>query len=636
MHRRLTCVRRVAAKGLTHGICLAAALAAALPALAAAVSTNEGLATTTNSPVAVTTLANGHALVDFGRNAAGWLQFEASETGDYRVIVGELLNADGSVNTSYAGCKWNCHYTWVTNPADGRRVRTSVRFVDVATNVTAVGTHRVPFDFKWQRRFDRDASVRASRETGDVTTFRYVEIVAAPPGVRPEDFRRVMVHHDFDWNESSFESSDETLNQVYDLCKWSVYADSYLGYWVDGDRERKLYEADQFTIQNAAFGVFSDNRVTHRSAKALLDNPHSRNYILEWAQFIPLLVHNDWFMSGDSSIMSAGWAKIPKNGFTCIFTEYERPDGLIAPPENAWPSIVDHPPCHHYGYDMKNSGRDRDNTPGRLLPVENALHYAQHRAMAEMAAALGKTSEAAAYAAKADKIYQSYNATFFDAEAGLYRDKLTTDGYVSTHHSVLANAYALAFDLVPADKMAYVANYVATNQVRQGMSCSTYAAHYLLEGLCKAGRADAAIAYMTATNENSWVNMMREGLTTAGETWSLFTSEGANCYDLSHAWGCSPAYVIPRYVLGVRPAAAGWAKATVAPQFGPLTRARGRVPTAKGVVTVDYRDGTLTVTVPAGIEAEVRFAGKTKTVTADAAERTVTIMELSSKSLNVS
>ena len=617
---------RTAARVLSSVVCLVAAVFAALPATAATVfSTNEGLVTTANEPVSVTALANGHTVLDFGRNAAGWLQFEAPQTGAYKIIAGELLNADGTVNTRDAGSQWNCYYTWVTNPADNKNVKTSVRYIVVESSVTEVGTHRVPFDLRWQKRFDTAATVKATPEIGSITTFRYVEIVTPPPGVPPSGFRRMMVHHDFDWDESSFTSSDETLNKVYDLCKWTIYADSFLGYWVDGDRERKLYEADQFTIQNAAFGLFSDNAVTHRSTKALMDNEWARNGIFEWAQFVPLLIHNDWFLSGDTSIPSGYWAKIPKCGqHTSIFTQFELENGLIAPNSDT-PSIVDHPPCYHYGYDMKNSGTDRDDTDGRLLPIENALHYAQHRAMAEMATALGKTSEAATYAAKADKIYQSYNATFFDASAGLYRDKLTTDGYVSTHHSVLANAYALAFDLVPADKMAYVANYVATNQVKQGMACSSYAAHYLLEGLCKAGRADAAIAYMTATTENSWVNMMREGLTTAGEAWSLYTGAGSNLYDLSHAWGCAPAHIIPRYVLGVRPAAAGWAKAVVAPQFGSLTQAHGKVPTTKGSVEVDYRNQTLTVTVPTGMAADVTFAGVTKTVAANAATRTITI-----------
>lgn len=625
MKNRFVCMCWTTAWVFLSAVCLAAAASAVLPAAATAFSTNEGLVTTANEPVSATKLENGHTILDFGRNAAGWLQFEAPQTGAYKIIAGELLNADGTVSARDAGSQWDCYYTWVTNPVNKKNVKTSVRYIVVESSVTEVGTHRVPFDLRWQKRFDTAATVKTTPEIGSITTFRYVEIVTPPPGVPPSSFRRMMVHHGFDWGESSFTSSDETLNKVYDLCKWSVYADSFLGYWVDGDRERKLYEADQFTIQNAAFGVFSDNAVTHRSTKALMDNEWARNGIFEWAQFVPLLIHNDWFMSGDTSIPSGCWAKIPKCGqHTSIFTEFELENGLIAPNSDT-PSIVDHPPCYHYGYDMKNSGTGRDDTDGRLLPIENALHYAQHRAMAEMATALGKTSEAATYTAKADKIYRAYNATFFDAAAGLYRDKLTTNGYVSTHHSVLANAYALAFDLVPADKMAYVANYVATNRVSQGMACSSYAAHYLLEGLCKAGRVDAAIAYMTATTENSWVNMMREGLTTAGEAWSLYTGAGANLYDLSHAWGCAPAHIIPRYVLGVRPTETGWAKAKVVPQFGSLTQVHGKVPTTKGSVEVDYRNKTLTVTVPAGLEAEVTFAGVTKAVSATAATRTVTI-----------
>ena len=82
--------------------------------------------------------------------------------------------------------------------------------------------------------------------------------------------------------------------------------------------------------------------------------------------------------------------------------------------------------------------------------------------------------------------------------------------------------------------------------------------------------------------------------------------------DLNHAGGTPPLNVISRYVLGVTPLEAGFEKIRVRPQVGSLTFVSGTVPTAKGPVKVEVRDGKLTVTVPA--PARIEFAGQVRDV----------------------
>ena len=77
--------------------------------------------------------------------------------------------------------------------------------------------------------------------------------------------------------------------------------------------------------------------------------------------------------------------------------------------------------------------------------------------------------------------------------------------------------------------------------------------------------------------------------------------------DWNHAWGAAPANIVPRYVLGVRPASAGFAKAVIQPQPGSLTHVEGTVATIRGPVQVvlDSQPLALTVTIPANMTADI-------------------------------
>ena len=187
---------------------------------------------------------------------------------------------------------------------------------------------------------------------------------------------------------------------------------------------------------------------------------------------------------------------------------------------------------------------------------------------------------------------KAYHVAFFDAKRGVYRDGIGTD-----HASLHASAAALACGLVSPKDTKRVAKYC----ISKGMACSVYFAQYLLEGLFKADEADAAIALMTASGDRGWLGMMEQGATTTMEAWAVKYKPNL---DLCHAWGTAPLNVISRYVLGVTPMEPGFAKIRVRPQVGSLTRVEGKVPTAKGPVTVRMEGGVLTVDVPAPARVE--------------------------------
>jgi hypothetical protein len=215
--------------------------------------------------------------------------------------------------------------------------------------------------------------------------------------------------------------------------------------------------------------------------------------------------------------------------------------------------------------------------------------------MADLANAQGNASDATRYRTMAATATAALNAKLWSESTGLY-----VDGQTTTHSALHANMFPLAFGLVPADRQAKVAAFVQS----RGMACSVYGAQYLLEALFRAGRADAALALLTATNDRSWKSMLDAGSTITMEAWGAKYKPNL---DWNHAWGAAPANVVARYVLGVRPAAPGFAKAVIAPQPGALAQIEGTVPTIRGPVHVRFESDplVLTVTIPANMTADL-------------------------------
>ena len=118
---------------------------------------------------------------------------------------------------------------------------------------------------------------------------------------------------------------------------------------------------------------------------------------------------------------------------------------------------------------------------------------------------------------------------------------------------------------------------------------------YVFRALEQCGRYDKTDALWEA-----WREMLREHLSTCVEN---ETDRRSDC----HAWGALMCYEIPSAILGVTPAAPGFAKVRITPQPCKLKEAKGDVITPKGTVHVEWTkevDGTYKVeySVPDGME----------------------------------
>merc|ERR1712070_324284 len=106
--------------------------------------------------------------------------------------------------------------------------------------------------------------------------------------------------------------------------------------------------------------------------------------------------------------------------------------------------------------------------------------------------------------------------------------------------------------------------------------------------------------------------MIRQNATMTMESWMLppFLDEGGGTF--SHPWTASPAFIIPRYLMGVRPLmeGGGWDRVAIRPlPPSKLGSAAMMVPLLRGQIhmsfSADPSSFTLNLTVPGATGADV-------------------------------
>lgn len=505
---------------------------------------------------------------DFGKDAYGNLKIEFATDPPAAVLkvrLGEKLAQDGTIDRVPPG---------------------SVNYRELSLSTrTNERLYRLQIPAK---QFHKgSASVKTPPEIGEVTPYRYAEIEGAGVPAEKLSLRQLFVHAPFNDQASSFECSDETLNAVWDICKYTMKATTAFGVYIDGERERIPYEADAYINQLSHYACDPDPRVARQTIEHLLKHP---TWPTEWSLHMPMMAAEDYRATGDPVVARENYKALEAK----LLMSKARGDGLLRAG-----AIVDWPEGERDGYN--NGGKfpnDRQLGPEYNTAV-NAFFYHALEEMASLARALNKNPEADQLAAKAKQVYESFNRVFFNPATGLY-----TDGEGSTHSSLHANMFALAFGLTPAERQAKVADFVQS----RGMACSVYGAQYLLEALYATGRSEYALQLMTAKTERSWWHMIELGSTMTLEAWDAKFKRNLTW---NHAWGAAPANIISRFVLGVRPIEPGYSKILVAPQPGSLKWVRGKVPTMRGPVSVSWQTAPvcLEVGVPPGATARVVLPG---------------------------
>jgi hypothetical protein len=538
---------------------------------------------TMEQAVAIHSVADGVTVIDFGKDAFGQVVLTlTSESGTDSVIVhlGEILSG---------------------NTVD-RKPPGTIRYQRYPLSLLK-GTHTYRIKIMKDRRNTGPAAILMPAYVGEVLPFRYCEIEGYKTLLTAANIVRESVHYPFDETASFFHCSNDTLNQIWDLCKYSVKATTFAGIYVDGDRERIPYEADALINQLCHYSVENEYAIARRSHEYLLQYP---TWPTEWILQAVLIAWNDYLYTGDERSLKANYdilkartltALKEKNGLISTTTGLQTPEfaSQIRYYKEPIRDIVDWP---HSGGFGQESGEDDNFVYTDYNAVTNAYHYEALKRMAQIANALNLPEEAAQYARQTEAFKALFNRSFYNVKTGKYKDGITTD-----HSALHTNLFPLVFDMVSVEKKAKIAEFIRS----RGMACSVYGSQFLMDALYEAHDAEYALSLLTKTDDRSWYNMIRAGSTITLEAWD---NKYKPNQDWNHIWGATAGNIIARKLMGIEPLKPGFAKIRIKPQPATLRQAKIQVPSIRGNIRAafDNQPGerfSLQVEIPANSTAEV-------------------------------
>ncbi|MGQ1947740.1 alpha-L-rhamnosidase-related protein [Geofilum sp. OHC36d9] len=524
------------------------------------------------SPRQIVEVGQGHYFIDFGKAYFGTVVLRSKRDQKDSLIVrlGEKLITTHKIDRNPGG---------------------TIRYQEVRLD-QITGHQDMVVNLKADKRNTKPGAISLPPSFGVIMPFRYCELENLQIPMEELEIRQKVYHYKFNDEAGTFSSSDTILNAVWDLCKHTIKATSFAGYYVDGDRERIPYEADAYINQLSHYAADSVYAIARRTNEYFIHHP---TWPTEWLLHTVLLFYQDYMYTGKADMLEKYYDVLKVR----TLMDLEREDGLISSkstkldsslivklgfsnPETKVRDIVDWPPAQKdTGWKLATAAGERDGYEMMAVnTVVNSFYYYNMYLMSEIAGYLGKTDDVKFFHQKADKVKKVINEKLFDKSRGVY-----VDGEGSTHASLHANMFPLAFNLVPDGYTKTVVEFVKT----RGMACSVYGAQYLLEALFNAHESEYALQLITETeSDRSWWNMIKIGSTMALEAWDMKYKPNS---DWNHAWGTAPLNVITRHLWGVTPQTPGFAEVQIKPQLDGLEFSDIKVPTIKGVIEAKYKVG---------------------------------------------
>ncbi|MDU0352623.1 trehalase family glycosidase [Paraglaciecola aquimarina] len=442
-------------------------------------ASQHDLVTTTVKAKYIKKLPSGRYLIDFGKVAFGYLSLTltSDKAGLATVYLAERGNENGA-----------------TSKLDSK---SSVRYYQVPLDVNAKKDVYAVHPPRNVRNTKAGKAIAIPGKFGRIAPFRFVEIDPGELSLSDIEGVQIALHYPFNPYASSFHSSNETLNAIWNLSKYSMKATSFAGIYVDGDRERIPYEADAYINQLSHYLVDDEYSLARYSHEYLMEHP---TWPTEWKQHSVMMAWTDWMYTGDVESLKSNYKLLKEQK---LLSRFANPKGLLSTFPNGThqtiKDIVDWPPVERDGYELK-----------KVNTVINAFHYLNLKQMAQIATAIGETYDADEFREQAKALYKAFNSTLYNRETGLY-----IDGIGSNHSAAHANILPLAVGLVPEERQGKVIEFIKSKK----MAVSVYFAQYLMEALYNNGQGDYALSLLTSKQKRSWFNMIRVGSTISLEAW---------------------------------------------------------------------------------------------------------------------
>ncbi len=208
------------------------------------------------------------------------------------------------------------------------------------------------------------------------------------------------------------------------------------------------------------------------------------------------------------------------------------------------------------------------------------------------------------------RLAEKIRAMFRDSASGVFMEPAA--GAEKAKTSWVLNSYAILAGMVEDRGAARGVLSRVTADPAVVRPCGGWGRFWTLMAMFESGLEKDAVGYI----RRDWGRLLDAGLTTCVEGFddsfdiAFPNDEYKIIGSLCHGWTAGPCYLLPAYVLGVRPTAIGYERVEIRPFLGDLLWAEGTIPTPRGDVFVRWENGARLsgqVLVPEGIEATIRL-----------------------------
>lgn len=506
-------------------------------------------------------------VVDFGKNMSGYVRMNLQGERNSTVTVhySELANADGSIyaNTTF-------HYPTNTYTLTGGSDTFEPKFFS--------------------------------------TGFRYVQVDNFPGELTADNITACFVSDDLD-ETGSFTSSNDRLNQVYDMYRQSQISNLVGNYTDCPQREKDGWTGDASVIKESAAMLLADYTSAEAYMKTMYDNIYPNGQPLcrvpkpasmpqgqdeygfidpTWTSAYFVFPYETYLQTGDKYYIEMAYDSMMK-----VFQFYQNLD------TDRDYIITNNQFGDWLGYDNQNGRVDRNW-------LSTAYVYYAGNLLSKMTEIIGKDNT-------------DLN-TYLKAMYTAMQDRFNQETYFSTDTQT-ANSMAVDLGIAPPEQRETIIQSILGNVSSNNTTLMTgvLGTKSIYDTLSAANEHKTLVELTTTPNKCSFGYMLDNGATTLweywdkpGETFNSNNPPGDNRWDSqNHAMmGGGPGAWVYQGLAGIRSTAAGYSEITYRPGLeSELSYVNGSINTIKGLAESKwtYEDGELTwdVTVPANATATI-------------------------------
>jgi alpha-L-rhamnosidase len=426
--------------------------------------------------------------------------------------------------------------------------------------------------------------------------FRYVN-VKAPAGLSLDSVSMLYEYLPV-VERGSFRCSDEEINRIYDVAKYTFHLNTR-EFFIDGiKRDRWIWSGDAYQSYLMNYYLYFDSSSVTRTLLALRgkDPVTSHiNTIMDYTFYWFIGIQDYYQYTGDKNFIRQFYPRMQSLMEYCL--SRRNANGMMEGLAGDWVFI-------DWAEGLSKQGE---------VSFEQMLFARSLETMALSAEIANDPQNATRYQRLASELKTKIFANYWnDEKHALVHSRV--NGKQTDNVTRYANMFGIFFNYFNESQKQDVKQHVLLNDKIQKIT-TPYMRFYELEALCAMGEQQ----YVLKEMKGYWGGMLKLGATSFWEEYNP-AKKGAEHYSmygrefgksLCHAWGASPLYLLGKYYLGVKPTSPAYQTWLIEPNLGGLQWMEGKVPTPQGEIAVYASRSEVRLKSPVGT-GTLRLKSKSK------------------------